>query len=1238
MPRPIDFKNMTTDQVRRIVNKEKKALKKDLIQLEEKKKLIEDYKKVVKARQKVRRKIIVKKAKPKVRSFQEYFDECIKNRKIPKDTPLFFRKALEKLLKKYKSTKIIKTKSALKKTVRKYQLEGDPNLTPSEFLNKNKKKLVKFLNKNKNSKVSFVLNTSMRLPLYDKKGFVGYREDAAHFGTDTKKVLESTNLEKLVKDGIKQINSVIDTYQQNGSGWTFISIENLVINVDHYSPTRGSSYIDLPKWIKLKRAIINPKNKDDKCFLWCILRYLHPKPRDNERIADLRKYEDELETKGLNFPMAVKDIEKFERLNPNLPSVLVLAAEGESFQIVKPSKDSINSINLFLVTEEDKSHYTLIKNLSRLVNSSLTTVRIAGGIYICKRCLCHFKVKHRFESHVKYCNHNKAVRVKMPPKDKFISFDHQNNKYPVPFVIYADFECFTKPVLSCKPNESGSYSFEYQKHEPSGFCFYIKGITGSFDPVCFTKEKEDDDVAGIFIEKIAEYTKLIYDKYYRRPKRMILSSEEEKSFSAAEYCSICEKKLEEDRVRDHCHMTGQYRGAAHKSCNLKCSVPKIIPVIFHNLQNYDAHLFIKKIGRINGTFKCIPTTEEKYLSFSKKVIVGNYIDRKTDKVKNVTFEIRFIDSYKFQIASLESLVGKLEEKDFISIKKEFKNNTKLLTRKGVYPYDYVSSLDKLLETQLPPKELFYSKLKDEHIKEEDYYHAIRVWDTFNCKTIRDYHDLYLKTDVLLLADVFENFRKTCLKHYQLDPTYYFTSPHLAWHACLKETGQQLELLYDYDMLMMIERGIRGGISHISKRYAEANNPYMKSYNPEKSTKYIQYLDANNLYGWAMSQPLPTHGFKWVKNITKEKVFDILEKEPSSRGYIFEVDLVYPKHLWKLHNDYPLAPEPTKVNGVEKLISHFRLKKEYVIHYKNLKQYLNMGLELKDVHRAISFKQSPWMEPYIRKNTELRTATKIGFEKDFFKLMNNSVFGKTIENLRKRQSVKIVDNRKDALKEIKKPNFERAVIFDKRLVALHMQKTEIYFNKPVYVGQAILDLSKTLMFDFHYNYIKAKYGKKAELLFTDTDSLMYEIRTEDFYKDISPDIEAKFDTSDYPVDHKSGIPIGLNKKVIGMFKDEVAGNQITHFIGLRPKLYSFKVEEGATIKKCKGITKSVVKKEIMFNHYYDCLFTGEKQMRSMKIIQSKNHDIYSKEVNKIALSNEDDKRIVLKDKVHTLALR
>ena len=820
-----------------------------------------------------------------------------------------------------------------------------------------------------------------------------------------------------------------------------------------------------------------------------------------------------------------------------------------------------------------------------------------------------------------------------------------NKQIPIPFVAYADFECFTKPMNTCCPNPKDSYNYNYQKHEPSGFCIFIKGVVDiRIKPITYTKKEEDENIPKIFVEKLTEATQSIYNDFYRRPKPLILTKDEQKSFDKTMICHICNKDLFEDKVRDHCHFTGQYRGAAHNSCNLNCRKPLILPLIFHNLQGYDAHLFIKQLASLPGELNCIPSTEEKYISFSKRIKVDEYRSKKTGQMVSLYFEIRFIDSFKFLQTSLANLVSNLQPDDFYNTKREFKKNVDLLTRKGVYPYDYVSSLEKLSETQLPPKEEFYSKLNDEDITEDDYQHASNVWDTFKCKSLRDYHDLYLKTDVLLLADVFENFRKTCLKHYKLDPAHYYTSPGLAWDACLKETGQELQLLNDYDMLMMIEKGIRGGITHISKRYAKANNKYMKSYNPDEESTFIQYLDANNLYGWAMSQSLPTHGFKWMRNLTKETLMEILEKvnhgmsNRGRKGYIFEVDLEYPSKLWENHNDYPLAPEKMIVNGVEKLICHFKPRKNYVVHYRNLRQYLEMGMRITAVHRGISFYQKPWMETYIRKNTELRKTAANSFEKDFFKLMNNSVFGKTIENIRKRQNIELVDNRKKAAKLTSRPNFDRATIFDKNLIAVHMKKTEIYFDKPVYVGQAVLDLSKTLMFDFHYNYIRKKYKNKAELLFTDTDSLMYQIYTDDFYKDISRDIKKKFDTSDYPPNHESGILTGVNKKVIGMFKDEVAGKQITCFVGLRPKLYSFRIEEDKEVRKCKGIKKNVVKKKLDFDDYVQCLFSGKKEMRKMNIIRSENHDIYSKEVNKVALSNEDDKREVLLGKVKTIALR
>ena len=1237
------YKTLTTDQLRSLFKKNKKLLRQEYKHFNERQGYITYLKRIKKLRKDIskgidikQKKVKKKKKQKKLKTFEDYFEECIKNKEIPKDTPDYLRKALERALYEHEQGIEIE-KSALDRFAIKYIFKGIPGIRPSDFFDSVFTSVEGVLKKNRNIKFKMVF-VCLFERILDQRDF-RLEEYEAFFSTINYKNLQSTNIKKILKKGFDKILKDVEEFNKNASGWYFKECLRLELHTVKYNPIRGSSYIDLPEWIKNKKAIINIKNRDEKCFIWSILRYLYPKEKDAQYLKDLRKYEFSVNTKGLTFPLKIKDINKFEKLNPEIPGINVFSIDSMTiYPLRMTDRDCKNTIDLFLHEEDGNSHYSLIKNFNRLITSQITKSK-NGKIFICKRCFTHFTNQELLDKHIKYCSNNKTAFVKMPEPKTNLHFKNYYKQLPIPFTVYADFECFTKPMNSCSPNPNYSYNYNYQKHEPSGFCFYAKGIAGKrIRPTTYTKTFEDEDLAKIFVEKIVELTKGIYKDFYCKPKPLVMNSTTQKEFNESVNCHICGFHLGNDRVRDHCHFTGEYRGAAHNKCNLMCKKPRILPVIFHNLQGYDAHLFIKKLSKIDGKLDCIPSTEEKYISFSKHIKVGEYKHISGDIIP-INFEIRFLDSFKFLQTSLANLVSNLSPDDLHNTKHEFKKNTSLLTRKGVYPYDYVSSLDKLSETQLPPKEEFYSKLNDEDISDEDYQHAIKVWNRFGCKTIKDYHDIYLKSDVLLLADVFENFRKNCIKHYNLDPAHYYTSPGLAWDACLKTTGQKLELLSDYDMLMMFERGIRGGITHISKRYSEANNKYMKSYDPDKKSKFIQYLDANNLYGWAMSQNLPTHGFRWMKDLTIEKVIKILDKiNNGKKGYIFEVDLVYPEKLWKLHNDYPLAPENMKVNGIEKLICNFRPKKNYVVHYQNLRQYLEMGMKITDVHRAISFYQSPWMEPYIRKNTELRKTSSKNFEKDFFKLMNNSVFGKTIENIRKRQNIHLIDDRKKAIKLSSLTNFDRCTIFDKNLIAIHMKKTEVYFNKPIYVGQAILDLSKTLMFDFHYKYIKNKYGKKAELLFTDTDSLMYEIKTKDFYKDIQDDVKDKFDTSDYPLDHPSGIITGVNKKVIGMFKDEVAGKQITHFVGLRPKLYSFKIEDKKELKKCKGIKKNVIKNKLDFDDYVKCLFTGQKEMRSMKIIKSDNHDIYSKEVNKIALSNEDDKRHVLKDNIYTIALR
>ena len=397
---------------------------------------------------------------------------------------------------------------------------------------------------------------------------------------------------------------------------------------------------------------------------------------------------------------------------------------------------------------------------------------------------------------------------------------------------------------------------------------------------------------------------------YEKKKMMPLTTEE-KIYNKQKICYICKKEFDisnkkHHKVRDHCHYTGKYRGAAHNICNLRYKVPKEIPIVFHNGLTYDYHFIIKELVKeFKGNFDCLGENTEKCITFS--VPIKKKIENKD---LEITYKIKFIDSYRFMSSSLSKLVDNLSEGihnnkcancesclDYVKTKneklllkcfncktyyekdfkkeliKKFKNTYSfcnndinkfvLLLIKGVYPYECMDSWERFNETSLPSKEDSYSNLNMENIDDIDYRHGNNVFKTFKLDNVGDYHDLYVQSDTLLLADVFENFRDMCIKAYELDPAHFVSLPGLAWQACLKKTNIELELLTDYDMLLMVEEGIRGGICHSIHRYAKANNKYMKNYNNNEESSYIQDLDANNLYGWVISKKLPVNGFRWL---------------------------------------------------------------------------------------------------------------------------------------------------------------------------------------------------------------------------------------------------------------------------------------------------------------------------------------------------------------------------------------
>ena len=350
-------------------------------------------------------------------------------------------------------------------------------------------------------------------------------------------------------------------------------------------------------------------------------------------------------------------------------------------------------------------------------------------------------------------------------------------------------------------------------------------------------------------------------------------------------------------------------------------------------------------------------------------------------------------------------------------------------------------------------------------------------------------------------------------------------------------------------------------------------------------------------------------FEAVSKFTKEfmKNYD----EDSDKGYILEVDVEYPKTLHDLHSDLLFSPERMKINKCTKLVYNLYDKENYVV------QALNHGLILKKVHRVIQFNQEAWLKPYIDMNTELRKKAKNDFEKDFFKLMNNAVFGKTMENVREHRDIKLVTTDKRRNQLVSEPIYYAIKCFSENLVAIKMKKTKTKVNKPIYLGLSILEISKILMYEFWYDYMKPKYGDNVKLCYMDTDSFIMHIKTEDFYKDIANDVGKRFDTSNYEVDRP--LPTGKNKKVIGLVEDELGGKNITEFVALRPKTYSYLTDDCKEDKKAKGTKKCMIKRAIKFNDYKDCTLNDNVILKSQQRFKSERHDVYTENVNKIALS-------------------
>ena len=825
-------------------------------------------------------------------------------------------------VKRLNSATKFKTKSAFKGTFRSLFLDGDDSIDLIQFMLQNELVIRQALSENAQRsplKVQLSASVELQKPADEKPEPI-----EIHLNTNMKTVYADGLSTEAYFEMIDKMLAVLFSFTSHGSGWALQKINHLEVKMALFMPVRGSSYIALPGELQGLRSLLNIRNHlDNKCFLYCFTAayHLHHGPQletDTWRtVTSPNLYSANNPSAyqphgSFDMPMGFKDLSSFETLN----NVQVNVFRYESKQLFPLRLSKQNDIDfkmdLLLLQEDQLYHYVLIKNLLNLVNH-VRQRRHRTGDLICRNCF-HICTPINYERHRASCLKFEPAAIEMPLEGKNkITFQNFNARANAPVVVYFDLESLIVPTNS---ETLGSNTSVIESHQPCGFCFTVIE-SGSLQPAYLSIERSESCMKTL-AQQLQSLAREIYQR--KQSHRVYRGRPPYPSDQATECWICCLPFVHEPKVLDHCHYSGKFLGYAHNQCNLKRRSINYVPVIAHNSSNYDLHHLCKNLHEFDSECKVelIPLTDEKYITLSIGVKVNSFTD-KHGVTKNVYEYLRFLDSYRFLPSSLDELVSYLPPESFTLLDNYFNGyvpvEKQLLHQKGFYPYNYFTNFSKFAETELPSINYWTNSLRgnERSITQTEYAHAQKVFATFGCQCLGDYHDLYLKCDTLLLACVVEEFRKLCFATYGLDPVHYFTCSHLSGDAFIRTCNADIELLTNREHLEMTENMIRGGVASIfSKRFFRANNKYQKSFNSAADSTFGFLVDANNLYGGVMEKlPLPLKDFKKV-DVSLEQILET--KIDSPVGYILEVDLEYPDVLHDQQKDFPLAPTKEQVDA------------------------------------------------------------------------------------------------------------------------------------------------------------------------------------------------------------------------------------------------------------------------------------------------------------------------------------
>ena len=841
----------------------------------------------------------------------------------------------------------------------------------------------------------------------------------------------------------------IQKQEMKDSGWRFDKINSMAVYFYESNEMNGLNCVK----IHLRtNAILNIEKNDKYCFLWSILAWLHPCNINHpNRVSNYRQYFNELNIQGFDFTNGFKcsDVHKLNELNNLSVNIFELNFYQDQNQwkyklipieISKNNSDRVIDLAIY------KNHYVLIKKLDVFLGDH-------NKKFICKRCLSSYTSENMLIKHKPKCENNDITSIKTS-NESHLHWKKHFHKNPLYFRIYADFEADNEKDNTCIGNKTTNI----YKQNPVLNGYHIVSELEDILKSDYYQSPLGYDNVDWFVDEVIKLENKMAFYFKNTNKDIIMTQEHEEDFRNNNICRFCEKEILSDKVRDHCHLTGSYRGPAHNTCNINVTQKQsnFIPFIFHNFSNYDCHMFFKKLvdkKKDKLDFDIIPKTNEEYIS--------------------VTYGcIRFIDSYRFLSSGLDSLVKKLDEDDFKILKKEFPDKWQYLNKKLAYPYEYFNSID---DYKKPVHNLenkyFFSELKNKCPDDKEIDRTREIIKKFNIKNGKELTELYLKSDVILLADVFEKFIEISVDEYGINPLYCVSLSGYTWQCGMKYTDIKLQTLQDKDMILLLENNVRGVIS------SAMGDRYIKS----DENKKILYIDANNLYGWAMSEYLPYDEIKFDNNIELEDILNT--PDDSDIGYFIEVDLRYPDNIkWKTKNfqfasvnkkinpddfnDYMKEIRPDTYVQSSKLMCDWSDKKNYLVQYRMLKFYTRLGMIVDKVHNIISFKQNKWLEKYISFNTQKRNQAVNDFEKDFYKLLNNAFYGKTMENVRNRLKIKFIkkDDHREIIKQQSKLTFNGVHKSYKNCDSYTFKQNEVLMDKPIYLGFTVLELSKLLMYE------------------------------------------------------------------------------------------------------------------------------------------------------------------------------